>query len=114
MKWCRAGSNPSRLSRFPAYVNKSRLLTSHSGMTSSSMRTKAEPINPAPPVTRNLRIFFYISLTDEYQAHIKRNLDYQTIASVANSDRIYKIFQTFSYHSIALKAGPRSIFLLTW
>src|SRR5215218_6764911 len=80
MKWCRAGSNPSRLSRFPAYVNKSRLLTSHSGISSSSMRTKAEPINPAPPVTRNLRIFFYISLTDEYQSA----MCYQTIGSVAN------------------------------
>src|SRR5204862_2283623 len=45
-------STSSRLARFPAYVSRSRTTTWSSGWRSSQKRTKLEPMNPAPPVTR--------------------------------------------------------------
>src|SRR6266550_2717055 len=53
---CRAVSRSSRLSRLPAYVSASKFLTLQERSSSSNTLTKEEPINPAPPVTKNLRL----------------------------------------------------------
>src|SRR5437879_1655939 len=47
---CPASRRSRRFSRFPAYVSLSSTTTSRPFFT--AMRTKFEPMNPAPPVTR--------------------------------------------------------------
>src|SRR5579864_5133924 len=49
--YLRSEATEERLAGFPAYVSLSRLTTLDSSVA-SHCRTKLEPINPAPPVTR--------------------------------------------------------------
>ncbi len=45
-------SSSSTVARTPAYVSRSRLVIVASSSWSRTQRTKFEPMNPAPPVTR--------------------------------------------------------------
>ena len=47
-----ASSTGARLARLPSYVSLSRTTTERSGSRKSKRRTNADPMNPAPPVTR--------------------------------------------------------------
>src|SRR5258705_13861433 len=47
-----SSATDSRLARFPAYVSLSSTVTRESGKRSRIIRTKFEPMKPAPPVTR--------------------------------------------------------------
>ena len=49
-------SSSSTVALTPAYVSRSRLVTSASGSRSSTRRMKFEPMKPAPPVTRYRRV----------------------------------------------------------
>src|SRR5581483_7311745 len=62
-------SSPRRLSRFPAYVRRSKLITRAEGKELSRILTKAEPMNPAPPVTKNVNdSLSFIWVVDSYRA----------------------------------------------